>query len=454
MQITETSSDGLKRQLRVVVGAGEINERFQERLTSIKDSVQLKGFRKGKVPEAHLKRMFGRSVMTEALQQVINETSQKALTDRKERPAGQPKIELAPDQNDLEKVLDGGGDLAFDMTFEVLPDIKMTDFAGLKLKRLTADVDPGAVETAVAGIAERNTRYETEEGRTAGEGDRVTIDFVGRIDGETFENGSGEDAQLVLGQGQFIPGFEDGLKGAKAGEDKTISVTFPDTYPVATLKSKAATFDVKVKEVAKPIKPAIDDELAKSLGAENLTQLREMITGQLQREYEQVSRQKLKRALLDELDKAHEFQLPPSLVDAEFDGIWQQVTRGLEQAKRTFADEGKTEEQAREEYRKIAERRVRLGLLIGEVGEKNKIEVSQEELRQSLIQQARRFPGQEKVVYEYYEKNPQAVAELRAPIFEDKVVDFILELAKPESEKVAHDVLMKPEDDEAGAATA
>ncbi len=447
MQVTETSSDGLKRQLRVVIGATEIGERFKARLNEIKGTVQLKGFRKGMVPETHLKKMFGRSMMAETLQQMVDETTRKAISDRNERPAAQPKVDLPKEDGEIESVLNGKQDLAFDLSFEVLPSIAMTDFATLKLTRIVSDVDDEAINQALDTIAERNTRYENEEGRAAVTGDRVTVDFTGFMDGAKVDNASGEDMAVVLGQSQLIPGFEDGLQGAKGGEDRTLNLKFPDEYSVDTMKGKDVRFEVKVKEVAKPAKPAIDDEFAKSLGAEDLAKLREMVTSQIKREYDQVSRSRLKRELLDALDKAHEFPLPPSLVESEFNAVWEQVTRQLEQAKRTFADEGKTEEVARAEYAKIAERRVRLGLLIGEVGDKNKIEVTQDELRNALIQRARQFSGQERQVFEFYEKNPQALAELRAPIFEDKVVDFIVELAKPEEKKVSREELLKPEED-------
>src|SRR5690606_7325286 len=236
-----------------------------------------------------------------------------------------------------------------------------------------------------------------------------------------FEGGAGEGVNVVLGQGSFIPGFEEQLKDVKAGEERTVTVTFPEEYPEKSLAGKEATFDVKVTEVAAPKRPEVDDEFAKTLGAENLEQLRQLVTEQIKREYDQASRAKVKRALLDELEKRHDFALPPTLVEREFEGIWQQVTQGLEQAGRTFEDEGKTEEQAREEYRKIAERRVRLGLILGEVGEKSQIQVSQDEMRRALVEQARQYPGQERLVYEFYEKNPGAIAELRAPIFEEKV---------------------------------
>lgn len=447
MQVTETTSEGLKRQLRVVIGATEITERFKTRLNEIKGTVQLKGFRKGMVPEAHLKKMFGRSMMAETLQQMVDETTRQAIQDRSERPAAQPKVDLPKEDGEIERVLEGKSDLAFDLSFEVLPTITMADFASLKLTRLVADVDDEALNSALDTIAERNKRYEPEEGRAAEDADRVTVDFEGFMDGAKVDNASGEDMAIVLGQSQLIPGFEEGLKGAKPAEERSLNLKFPDEYPVEAMKGKDVRFDVKVKEVAKPIKPTLDDEFAKSLGADDLAKLKAMVSAQIKREYDQVSRSKLKRELLDALDKAHDFPLPPSLVDAEFEQIWGQVNRQLEEAKKTFADEGKTEEQAKDEYTKIAQRRVRLGLLIGDIGDKNKIEVSEDELRNALILRARQFQGQEKQVFEFYEKNPQALAELRAPIFEDKVVDFVIELAKPAEKKVVREELLKPEDD-------
>jgi len=448
MQVTETLSDGLKRQLKVVVDAGEIGARFDARLHEIKDRVQLKGFRKGKVPVQHLKKLFGRSLMGEVLQQTIEEKSRAAIAERKERPAIQPHIQLPEDQQEIEKILSGQADLSFDMSFEVLPEIKLIDFSELRLERPVADVDDKAIEDAINQLVERSTTFEVAEGRAAEDGDRVTIDFVGKIDGEPFEGGAGEGVNIVLGQGGFIPGFEDGLKGVKAGEERTISAKFPDDYPEKSLAGKDATFDVKVKEVAVPKRPEVNDEFAKTLGAENLEKLRELVVQQIKREYDQASRAKVKRALLDELEKRHDFELPPTLVEREFESIWSQVTQGLEQAGRTFEDEGKTEEQAKEEYRKIAERRVRLGLILGEVGEKAGIQITQDEMRRALVEQARRFPGQERYVYEFYEKNPGALAELRAPIFEEKVVDHILAQAKVEDKRVDREELFKPEPDE------
>ncbi|MGL4397853.1 MAG: trigger factor, partial [Hyphomicrobium sp.] len=376
----------------------------------------------------------------------------KAVAERNERPAVQPKIEI--DQTDagvIERVIEGDADLTYSMSFEVLPEIPATEFTGLKLERLVADVDDVDLDKALTDLAGRNTTFEPEDGRAADEGDMVTLDFVGKIDGEAFDGGSAEGASLVIGKGQFIPGFEESLKGSKAGDEKVITATFPDDYPMPTLKGKAATFDVKVKAVAKPNVPAIDDAFATGLGAENLANLRELVSAQIKREYEGAARMKLKRELLDELDKAHKFELPPSLVDFEFDNIWKQLENNLKASGKTVTDEGKTEDEVRSEYRGIAERRVRLGLLVGEIGEKNKITVSQDELRRALIEQARRFPGQEKMVYEYYEKTPGALAELRAPIFEDKVVDFILDAAKPAERKVTKDELQKAVEEKAEA---
>lgn len=443
MEITETSNEGLKRTLKVVVGADELGQRFTERLGEIKDRVQLKGFRKGKVPVPHLKKVYGRSLMAEVLQEAVKEASDKALADRDERPAMQPSVSLPEDQEEIEKVLAGEADLSYSLTFEVLPKIEITDLSALKLERLVADVDPEAVEKAVGELAERGTSWTPDEAREAVDGDRLTVSFVGKIDGEPFEGGTAEGVQIVLGQKGFIPGFEEGLMGAKAGEEREIKATFPADYGHEPLAGKDATFEAKVTEVAYPVPPEINDEFAKSFGAESLDNLKQMISAQIGQEYAQAARMKLKRELLDQLDSAHTFELPPTLVENEFESMWQQTTERLKQAGKTFEDEGKTEEEMRAEYRRIAERRVRLGLVIGEIAETNKITIDQDEMRRALIEQARRFPGQEKAVYEYYEKTPGALAELRAPIFEDKVVDFVLEKAQPTDKKVSKEELFE-----------
>ena len=443
MQITETSADGLKRTMKIVVAAAEINERFESRLGDLKDRVQLKGFRKGKVPAVHLKKMYGRSVMGEVLDEAIKDTSLKAIEERKERPAMQPAIALSEDPGEIERVFDGKGDLSYSMNYEVLPQVQVMDLSSLKLERLVADVDEADIAGAIEKLIDRSVSYPPVEGHAAANGDQVTMDFVGRIDGDVFEGGSAENAPLVLGQGQFIPGFEDGLIGVKAGDQRAVTATFPDTYQVKPLAGKTATFDVTVKSVGVAVRPAVDDAFAESLGVKDLAELRMLVTEQLQKELTDASRLKIKRELLDALETAHAFELPQSLVEHEFNGIWEQLTQSLKQQNKTLTDEGKTEDEAKAEYRKIAERRVRLGLLVGEIGDKNKIEVTQDELRRALITQARQYPGQEKMVYEYYEKTPGAITELRAPIFEDKVVDFILDAAHPAEKKVTKDELFK-----------
>lgn len=444
MEVTETAKDGLKRTLKVVVGQQELGERFAVRLDEIKDRVQLKGFRKGKVPVPHLKKIYGPALMQEVVEQTVSETSAKVIKERNERPAQQPKIELV-DQSagTIEKVISGEADLAYSMSFEILPPIPQPDLSTIKIERLVADVDDEALNKALDEIAERNVKYEVEEGRVAAEGDMVTMDFVGRIDGEAFEGGSAENAPLVLGKKQFIPGFEEGLIGVKAEDERTVTATFPEDYPMKTLAGKAADFEVKVKAVSKPTKPAIDDEFAAGLGVETLDKLKELVSAQIKRDYDQASRLKMKREVLDALDNGDAFELPASLVDFEFENIWREVENNLKATSKTFADEGKTEDEARKEYRDIAARRVRLGLVIGEIGEKNKLGVSQDELRQALVQRARQFPGQEKMVYEYFEKTPGALAELRAPIFEEKVIDYVLEQIKPAEKKVSRDELFK-----------
>lgn len=443
MQVLETSSEGLKRKLKVVVNAQEIGERYTAHLDKIKDQVHLKGFRKGKVPVAHIKKVFGRSVMNEVLQETIRETSSQAIKDRNERPATMPDISIPEAETNMESVVAGEADLSYEMSFDVLPDVNLTDFKALKLEKLTAEVDDEQLNEALAQLAERNTAYETEEGRKAGEGDRVTIDFKGSIDGVPFERGEGENLQLVIGNAGFIPGFEEGIKGAKAGDSRDVPATFPEDYPVKELAGKEAVFAVTVKDVEKPMKAEINDEFAKGLGMEGADQLKDVVSKQLKHELDQASRMKLKRELLDALEAAHDFELPPTLVEREFEGVWKQVNEQLQREGKSFADEGKTEDEARAEYRKIAERRVRLGLVVGEIGDKNKIEVSQDEMRAALIEQARRFPGQEKQVYEYFQKTPGAIQEIRAPIFEDKVVDFVLELAKPSERTVSRKELLE-----------
>ena len=442
MQVTETSSAGLKREYRVVVPATDLEAKVNERLDDLKGRVQLRGFRPGKVPVAHLKRLYGKSAMAEVIEATVREANSKIVTDHGYRLAVEPKVVLPTEQG----VIEGKTDLSYTVEMEIVPAITLADFKSIKLTRLTAEVSDEEIEKALQTIADQNRPFVAKtEG--AANGDRVSINFEGSLEGTPFEGGTGEDVPLVMGAGQFIPGFEENLAGLKAGESKTFDVKFPDDYRATHLAGKNATFAVIVKAVEAPGQVTIDDEFAKTLGVESLAKLKDAVKDRIAREHTLASRQKLKRALLDQLDEGHKFEPPPSLVEQEFANVWSQVENDLKQQNRTFEDEGTTEEKAREEYRGIAERRVRLGLVIAEIGEKNNIRVSDDQLRTAVMEQVRQFPGQERQIWEYYQKNPNALAALRAPLFEDKVVDFLVELAEVTDKPVSRDELFK-EDEE------
>ncbi len=440
MDVTETSVEGLRRQLKVVIGADELERRLSARLDELKGRARIKGFRPGRVPKEHLRKVYGRSVMAEVVQQAVAETSREALSQREERPAFQPTVALPEDEAEIDKIFAGTSDLAFTLSFEVLPKFELMDFSKIALEKPVAAVTEADIDKSIERVRAANLRYTPKDG-AAETGDRLLIDFTGSIDGKPFEGGSTEDAPIILGGGNFIPGFEDGLAGARAGEDREVEATFPENYPEASLAGKTARFAVKIKDVGAPETPPLDDEFAKSLGLESVTKLRETIKQRLEQDRAGASRLKLKRALLDALNAGHSFDLPPTLVDNEFQAIWQQVTADLERSKRSFEDEGTTEEKARADYRDIAARRVRLGLVLSEVGARNPINVTDEEVSRALLERVRQFPGQERKVYDYYRNNPQLLAELRAPIFEDKAVDFILELAKVTDTKVSPEEL-------------
>lgn len=444
MQVTVTSADGLKRELSVQVPASDLEARVNAKLDEMKNSVRLKGFRPGKVPVAHLRKTFGKQVMSEVIQEAVGTTSQQALDEQSLRPAQQPEINL---EGEIAPVVEGKADLTYKMTFEIIPAFEMTDFAKLEVERPVAEVTDADVEEALQRLAENQKSYEPKaEGAAAEEGDLLTIDFIGRIDGVAFEGGTAADAKLEIGSGRFIPGFEDQLKGAKAGDKLDVKVTFPADYGAENLAGKDAVFEVTVKGVEGPAEAKVDEEFAKRFGFDALDKLREAMLEQIKADYTRMSRMHLKRALLDALDAAHSFELPPSMVEQEFTQIWSQFEHELQHQGKTAADLEEPEEKIRDEYRKIAERRVRLGLVLAEVGEKNKISVTEQELSQSLAERARQFPGQERQVYEFYQRNPQAIAELRAPIFEEKVIDFIAELAKIADKTVTRDELFADPD--------
>lgn len=449
MNVTETNTDGLRRELTVVIGADELERRLSARLDELKGRARLKGFRPGRVPKEHLRKVYGRSVMAEVVQQAVEETSREAISQRAERPAVQPTVGLPKDPAEIDKIFSGSSDLAYTLSFEVLPKFEAMDFGKIALERPVAEVTKDDIDKAIERLRAANLRYNSKDGAAAS-GDRVVIDFTGTIDGEPFQGGSAEDAPILLGSGQIIRGFEEGLSGAKAGEQREVDVVFPEDYPEASLAGKPARFAVKIKEVGAPEQPPLDDEFAKGLGLESVEKLRETVKQRIEQDRGTASRLKLKRALLDALNEGHAFELPPTLVDKEFQAIWRQVQSDLERTKRSFEDEGTTEEKARAEYHDIAGRRVRLGLVLSEVGQRNQITVSEDEVSRALLERIKQFPGQERKVYDFYRNNPEMLAEIRAPIFEDKVVDYILELAKVTDQKVTVEELYADPDEPHG----
>jgi trigger factor len=449
MEITETLSDGLKREFQVQVPAADLEARVTERLGELKDRVQLRGFRPGKVPVAHLKKIYGKAVMAETIETIIRELNAKIVSDRGLKLAMEPKVTIPNEETEVAKVIGGESDLAYTVALEILPKIELGDFKGLKLEREVADVGDAQVDEALGKIAEQNRPFADKgEGAKVESGDRVVIDFTGSLDGVPFEGGTGGDVGVNVGSGTFIPGFEDQLIGITAGEKRKVKVTFPANYMNAQLAGKDAEFDVTAKSIEAPGTVTLDDAFAKSLGLESLDKLKEAVRGRIQQEHAALSRQRLKRQLLDELDEMHKFALPPTLAEDEFKNVWNAVESDLKAQGRTFADEGTTEEKAREEYRGIAERRVRLGLVLAEIGERNKITVTEEEIRRAIVERARQVPGREQEVWEYYQKNPAAVAGIRAPIFEEKVVDFLVELAAVTEKQVSREDLLKDDEDE------
>jgi trigger factor len=449
MQVTETLSQGLKREYDIHLPASDLADKLNGQLADLKTKVQIRGFRPGKVPVEHLRKVYGKSVMADVVQGAIADANKKIVGDNNLRLAREPKVELPTDQAAIDAALEARGDLTFKIALEVLPTFEIGDFSQISLERLTADVEDADVERTVDQLAETRRVYtDKPEGATAESHDRVTIDFDGKINGAPFEGGEGRDIRVVLGSGTFLPGFEDQLIGVAPGDKRVIHATFPENYAVRALAGQPGEFDVTVKSVAARDALAIDDGFAKGLGFDSLDKLKEMFRERIATDLARASREKVKRHLLDKLDTLYSFELPEGLVNQEFDQIWAQVMQEQKASGRGFADENTTEEAARADYRRIAERRVRLGLLLAEVGTKAEVKVSDEEMTQALIARARQFPGQEKQVWDFYRNNQQALAELRAPIYEEKVVDHILGLAKVEDRKVSKDELMKPLDDE------
>jgi trigger factor len=452
MQVTETLAEGLKHEFKISVPASDLDAKADAKLVDLKDKVRLNGFRPGKVPVAHLKKVYGRSVMAEAIDQTIRDTNTQIFTERGFRLATEPKITMPTETKEVEELLAGKTDLTYTVAIEVVPTIQLADFKTFSVEKPVVEVTDAEVDEAIKRIAEQNRPYAAKaDGAKAEKGDRVTINFKGTIEGVAFDGGTGEGIQVVIGAGQFIPGFEEQLEGIGVGETRTLKVSFPKNYASEKLAGQPAEFETTATAIEAPGETEINDEFAKTLGLESLDKLKEAARERLVAEFAGATRQRVKRALLDRLDDSHKFEAPPSLIEEEFNLMWNSIKAEMESSGKTFADEDTTEEAAKEEYRKIADRRVRLGLVLSEIGEKNKITVTDDEVGRAVIERARSMPGREKEVWDYYRNNANALAQLRAPIYEDKVVDFILELANVTEKKVSREDLFK-EDDEKSAA--
>jgi trigger factor len=442
MQVTETNADGLKHEMTVVIAAADIESRVTDRLNEIGRTIRLPGFRPGKVPLTVLRKRYGPSVMGEVLERTVSDSSTEAMRERNLRPALQPKIEIVS--------FNEGTDLQYKLAVEVLPQIELANLGEIQIERLKPEVPEAEIDSALERIAKQQRKAEPVE-RAAEKGDIVVMDFVGSVGGVEFPGGSAKDYSLELGSGSFIPGFEDQLIGIKAGEERLVKVDFPADYGAEDLAGKAAEFRVNASAIKAMADQPIDESLATAVGMENLKALRDVVRERIERDYSGLARQKLKRQLLDRLAERHHFTVPAGMVDIELDTIWRQYQAQLERAKQSGAEQTETpkdEAAIKDEYKDIAERRVRLGLVLAEIGSKNNLNVTQEELNRSIAEEARRFPGQERNVVEYYRNNPGAVDGLRAPIYEDKVVDFILELAQVTDKPVSLKDLLAMEDED------
>jgi trigger factor len=444
MQIVEKPAEGLSRSYGVTVPAAELGAALDARIAEITPTLKLKGFRPGKVPQAHVRRLYGKALMSEVVEKTLNDTSQQVLNDAQLRIASRPDLKPV---SDMEQVIAGREDLAYDIEIEVMPDFEPIDVSTLTLDRLVYHSSDEEMEAALAEVVAQNRTFEArEEGEAAQDGDQLAIDFVGRIDGKAFDGGSATDAEIVLGSNQFIPGFEAQLIGAKAGDERAVSVSFPDDYQAEHLKGKAAEFEVTVKEVRAPKAAEADDALAERLGMADLDALKAALRENLDRQYVSASRFKLKRALLDALDTAHDIPLPPRMVDAEFDGIWQQVEKDRVEGEVSPEDAGKSDDELRAEYRKIAERRVRLGLVLAEIGRRENINVTDAELGEAMRAEATRYGAQAQEIFDLLRRNPDIQAQMRAPLYEEKVVDFIVGRASVTEREVPKEELLREDD--------
>jgi trigger factor len=448
MQVTQTSSEGLKQEYKVVLPAGDLAAKLAAQLAEVQAKAQIKGFRPGKAPIGHLKKLYGKGIMSDVLQEAVNEANRKIVEENALRIAVEPKLDFPGGQDEVERALAAEGDFAFTVTFETLPKFDVGSLDDIALERPVAEVGDDDINAALKNLADRVQEFEARaEGAKAETGDKLTLDFTGKLDDVPFEGGTGGDVDIVLGSGTFIPGFEEQLVGAGAGEQRLVKVKFPDDYSAKHLAGKDAEFDVTVKVIEAPKPLEIGEELAKKYGFENFDAMKAAVKGNLEADLHKVSRDRLKRALLDTLDSRYSFDLPPTLVEQEFNNIWAQHEAESQRAGQPLAEEGKTEDETRAEFRKIAERRVRLGLVLAEIGQNAGVKVEDKDLTDALVERARMFPGQEKQVWDFYRNNEQALAQLRAPIYEERVVDHISKLIKITDKTVSKDELLKEEDE-------
>ncbi len=445
MQVVEKPGEGLSRSYGVTVPAAELGAALDVRIAEILPTLKLKGFRPGKVPQAHVRRLYGKALMSEVVEKTLNETSQQVLSDNQLRVASRPEMKPV---SDMEAVIAGGVDLAYDIEVEVMPDFEPVDVSTLSLERLVYRSTDEELETALAEVVTQNRTFEIREGgdAVAQDGDQVVMDFVGTIDDVAFAGGAATDAELVIGSGQFIPGFEAQLIGAKPGDELSVNVTFPDDYQADELKGKAAVFAVTVKEVRAPKAAEADDALAERLGLADLEALKAALRENLDRQFVSASRFKLKRALLDVLDTGHDIPLPPRMVSAEFDGIWAQVEKDRTEGETSPEDAGKSDDDLRAEYRQIAERRVRLGLVLAEIGRRENVLVTEAELGDAMRAEAMRYGAQAQEIFDLLRRNPDIQAQMRAPLYEEKVVDLIVERASVTERAVSKDELLREDD--------
>lgn len=435
MQLTESRSEGLLRVYDVVVPAAELQQKLNAKIAEVQPRVKINGFRPGKVPVSHIRKVYGPGMMQDIINEAVQNSTKEGLANL--RPASEPSLDV---KSDMSKVMAGGEDLKFELSLEIMPDFEPTDLKTIKVTRPTAEVTEAQVSDSLAELSKAQRGFEDKTGAAA-DGDQLVIDFLGRIDGEAFDGGAANDAEVVIGANRFIPGFEEQLVGAKAGDERTLKVNFPEDYPAAALAGKAAEFETKIKTVRGPKQGEPDDEWAKQLGFDSLNAIKDALKERIEADHKQQSRAKAKRQLFDQLDATHDFELPPRMVEAEFNQIWRQIEQDREQGRLDPADEGKPDDDLKAEYRDIAERRVRLGLLLAEIGRRHKLEVSDDEVGRAIAAQARNFPGQEQQVFEAYRRNPQLVAQVRAPLYEEKVVDYMMELIEVTNQTVSREEL-------------